>query len=138
MLVDRQQADILDNVLLLQRCHCKRSQLGDLGKNMRSMFDRLIQFIEIGHQLGRNRIFFRLGQFLLFHQFIDVQTVCFFGRNPSCRSMRVCQVPHIFQIRHLVADRCRAEAKVVLSGQGPGSNGLCGGDKITDDRLQDL
>ena len=59
-----------------------------------------------------------LGRLLLEHV-VYIETISLVGRDPSRRCMRLKNVAHVFQIRHLIPDRRGAKVKIGKLGDGP-------------------
>ena len=77
------------------------------------------------------------GQLLGLHQTVDVGAVAGVGWDPAGRGVRLHEVAARLQLRHLVAHRRRADAKVVLLGRACRADRLRGVDVLVNDRRQD-
>src|SRR6056297_3081273 len=44
------------------------------------------------------------------HYGINIQLICFWGRYPACRRMRLIKITHLFKICHFVSYSCRTAA----------------------------
>ena len=79
-----------------------------------------------------------LGQLFGLHELIDVGAIAGVGGNAAGRGVRLHQVAARLQFGHLVANRRRAHAQIVLLGERVRTDRLGGRDVLVDDRRQDV
>ena len=78
------------------------------------------------------------AQLLGLHQLVDVGAIAGIGGNAAGRRVRLHQVAAGLELGHLVANRRRADAEVVLLGKRLRADRLGGRDVFVDDRREDI
>ena len=93
----------------------------------------LIEFGARLKELVRDGALNGFGQFGAVHHLTDEIAVAFFGGHASGGGMRLAQVAHFSESRHLITNGRRRQIDVVMLRQPLRANGLGSIDVITDD-----
>ena len=135
--VQRQELDVLESGRRFFIGHDDRNGLGHTGKDLRRRLKDIVHVadpfpeppVDEGHVVVRQGSRF---------QGVDVQAIGRRRRNATGGRVRLLEVSEQLQITHLVADRGRAEAQIVLSGNRSRTDRFRRFDIVFDDDLQDF
>ena len=92
----------------------------------------------VDDQCGGRSILF-LQRFILFlYNLIHVKPVSLIRRNPARRCMRLYDIPHLLQVRHLIADGGGTELQIRIPRDGSGTYRFSGLEVGLDNCFQNL
>ena len=111
------------NVLQLGVEPLRRHDQGDVVRNPRQELGRRLKdFIDTAQLIlkpGLDELLFRFRDLRRLEKAVDIEPIALQRRDSAGRRVRLFQISHHFQIEHLVADRRRTDAQIILTGNRP-------------------
>jgi hypothetical protein len=132
-----EELDVTERLRIAHGCDDERDVARELAEEFRRVLDRVVELATRGAEFILDAALLVRLQRLRAHQLVDVRAVPGVGGNAAGRRMWLNEVSLSLEFRHLVADRRRTHAELVLLRERVRADRFGRRDILVDDRRQD-